>query len=319
MTATPTSAERPGTPEPLGRILLVTVVAVTAGSVLLLVAPGLQFVVVAPGLDIVLNTTTTLVAGAVAGLGWIRFQERRRPGDLLEAGAFLTLFASGAVSIAVPILGFDRALGMSLESPGQAPLYIWGLGRLVVAVTLVVAATGHRDRLPAGARATLVGLVPLLVFGALTVLVVGAGSRLPDLIGPEGLARLQADPIVPSGLPGVTPLGAGLQLVGAALFILAAALNVRRYREGGRVGRAYLAIGLILAAFSQLHSAIYPGTYASLVTTADVLRLAFYAILLLGVQAETRVDLRALRQANRELETLREAEAVRAAPASRTV
>lgn len=145
----------------------------------------------------------------------------------------------------------------------------------------------------------------------MTVLVVGAGSRLPDLIGPEGLARLQADPVVRSELPGVTLLGAGLQLVGAALFILAAALNVRRYREGGRVGRAYLAVGLILAAFSQLHSAIYPGTYASLVTTADVLRLAFYAILLLGVQAETWADLRALRHANRELETLREAEAVR--------
>jgi len=257
VTATPAPAERSHAPEPLGRILLATVVAVTAGSVLLLVAPGLQFVVVAPGLDIVLNTTT-LVAGAVAALGWIRFQERRRPIDLLEAGAFLALFASGAVSIAVPILGFDRALGMSLESPGQAPLYIWGLGRLVVAVTLVAAATGHRDRLLAGARASLVGLVPLLVFGALTVLVVGAGSRLPDLIGPEGLARLQADPVVRSKLPGVTPLGAGLQLVGAALFILAAALNVRRYREGGRVGRAYLAVGLILAAFSQLHSAM-PG------------------------------------------------------------
>ncbi len=313
VTTPPAPAERPRAPEPLGRILLATVVAVTAGSVLLLVAPGLQFVVVAPGLDIVLNTTTTLVAGAVAGLGWIRFQERRRPGDLLEAGAFLALFASGAVFIAAPILGFGRALGMSLESPGQAPLYVWGLGRLVVAVTLVVAASGQWDRLLAGARATLVGLVPLLVFGALTVLVVGAGSGLPDLIGPEGLARLEADPVVPSELPGVTLLGAGLQLVGAALFILAAALNVRRYREDGRVGRAYLAVGLILAAFSQLHSAIYPGMYASLVTTADVLRLAFYALLLLGVQAETRADLRALRQANRELETLREAEAVRAA------
>lgn len=110
---------------------------------------------------------------------------------------------------------------------------------------------------------------------------VGAGSRLPDLISPEGLARLQADPVVPSELPGVTLLGAGLQL--------------------------------IFAAFNQLHSAIYPGTYASLVTTADVLRLVFYAILLLGVQTETRADLRALRQANRELETLPEAEAVRAA------
>ena len=313
MTPRSTPTERPGAPEPLGRILLATVVVVTAASIVLLVAPGLQFVVVAPGLDLVLNTATTLVAGAVAGLGWIRFQERRRPGDLLEAGAFLALFASGAVSISVPILGLDRALGMSLQAPGQAPLYIWGLGRLVVAVTLVAAASAHRERLVASARASIVGLLPLVVFVVLAALVVGAGSRLPDLIGPQGLARLQSNPVVPSELPGVTLLGAGLQLAGAALFILAATLNVRRYREDGRLGRAYLALGLILAAFSQLHSAIYPGTYASLVTSADLLRLAFYATLLVGVQAEMRADLRALRQANRELETLREGEALRAA------
>ncbi|MDP2350055.1 MAG: sensor histidine kinase [Chloroflexota bacterium] len=311
MTSTP--IERRSAPEPLRWVLLVTVAAVTAGSVLLLVAPGLQFVIVAPGLDTVLNTTTTIVAAAVAALGWIRFQEHRRPADLLEAAAFLALFASGAVTIAVPLVGLDRALGMSLESPGQAPLYIWGLGRLIVAGTLVLAAAAGHASIPTGVRAGMVGLAPTLAFGAMAVIVVLVGSRLPDLVGPDGLVLLRADPVVPSGLPGVTMLGTGLQLAGAGLFVLAGVLCVRRYREGDSIRWAYLAVGLVLAAFSQLHGAIYPGTYTSLVTTADVLRLAFYATLLLGVQAEARADIRALRRANRELETLRETEAVGAA------
>lgn len=311
MTSAP--IERRRAPEPLRWVLLVTVAVVTAGSVVLLVAPGLQFVIVAPGLDTVLNTTTTIVAAAVAALGWIWFQEHRRPADLLEAAAFLALFASGAVTIAVPLVGLDRALGMSLESPGQAPLYIWGLGRIIVAGTLVLAAAWGHEPFPAGVRAGMVGLAPTLAFGAMAVIVVAAGPRLPDLIGPDGLGRLRADPVVPSGLPGITLLGTGLQLAGAGLFVLAGVLCVRRYREGDSVRWAYLAVGLVLAAFSQLHGAIYPGTYTSLVTTADVLRLAFYATLLLGVQAEARADIGALRRANRELETLREAEAVGAA------
>ena len=73
-----------------------------------------------------------------------------------------------------------------------------------------------------------------------------------------------------------------------------------------------LAVGLMLAAFSQVLFAIHPGTYSSLVTTGDLLRVAFYAILLATLAVEVRGDIRALRAANEELTRLREAELVRA-------
>ena len=74
----------------------------------------------------------------------------------------------------------------------------------------------------------------------------------------------------------------------------------------------YLSVGLVLAGFSQVHATLHPGGYTTLVTTGDVLRLAFYVVLLVGIAAETRADLRALRAANRELELMRESDLVRA-------
>ena len=74
-----------------------------------------------------------------------------------------------------------------------------------------------------------------------------------------------------------------------------------------------LAVGLMLAAFSQVLFAVHPGTYSSLVTAGDILRVAFYATLLATLAVEVRGDIRALRAANDELTRLREAEMVRAA------
>jgi signal transduction histidine kinase len=76
---------------------------------------------------------------------------------------------------------------------------------------------------------------------------------------------------------------------------------------------AFLAIGLVVAAFGQIHQGLHPGIYASLVTSGDVLRLAFYALLLVGVDAERRADIRALRQAHHDLVRLHDAEVTRAA------
>jgi signal transduction histidine kinase len=68
----------------------------------------------------------------------------------------------------------------------------------------------------------------------------------------------------------------------------------------------------VIAGFSQLHAALHPGGYTTLVTTGDVLRLVFYLVLLIGVAAEVREDLRALQAANAELERMRESDVVRA-------
>ena len=99
----------------------------------------------------------------------------------------------------------------------------------------------------------------------------------------------------------------------AVAFLVAALLGYRLWRAEGRVSDAWLVAGLAFAAFSQLHAGIHPGAYTSLVTTADFLRIGFYVALLLGMAAERRADVRALRTANVELLRLREVDATRAA------
>src|SRR4029453_7163054 len=61
-----------------------------------------------------------------------------------------------------------------------------------------------------------------------------------------------------------------------------------------------------------------PVVASGIVTSTDALRLAFYVILVLGIQAEIGADFSALRHANAELSRLREVDAANAALAERT-
>ena len=81
---------------------------------------------------------------------------------------------------------------------------------------------------------------------------------------------------------------------------------------------AYLSAGLVVAAFSQLHFALDPVVAFGIVTSTDALRLVFYAILVMGIQAEIGGDFAALRRANVELSRLREVDAANATLAERT-
>jgi NarL family two-component system sensor histidine kinase LiaS len=71
-------------------------------------------------------------------------------------------------------------------------------------------------------------------------------------------------------------------------------------------------LGLIVAATAQVHSVFVPTSYSGVVTSVDIFRILFYAILFVGVAEGARGDLRTLRRANEEMRELRDAE-VRAA------
>jgi signal transduction histidine kinase len=106
-------------------------------------------------------------------------------------------------------------------------------------------------------------------------------------------------------------LFAGQSLVGIG-FVAAAVLAYRVYRRDRLGVDGCLAIGLVLAAFSQLHSALHPGSYTGVVTTGDALRVAFYGSLLVAVVVEGWTDVRELRLAHATIRQLHEAELVRA-------
>jgi signal transduction histidine kinase len=331
------------------------VLTLLSGAIILV--PSLQFAVLAPDLDLVVNTAAALSATAAGGLIWARWREFGRGRDLLEAAGFLTLGVGGTIAVVVALVGDEDALGFSLRHPGQGPLYLWTLGRLLASL-LFLAATAASGREPApggqaiteaiteaitveevataagSARRAELGALPLpgpssmaarlwLISPSLLLLVAAPlllafAPHLPALIGPEGIARLQENPLTPAALPGVTPWGIGLQLVVAAVFLVTA------LRVDGSAGVApgrsiersiesrYLAVGYLLAAFSQVHMALYPGVFFGLVTTADLLRLAFYLVVFLGIQEQTRRDLRDLRLAAEATARLRAIEVQRA-------
>jgi signal transduction histidine kinase len=72
-------------------------------------------------------------------------------------------------------------------------------------------------------------------------------------------------------------------------------------------------VGLVVLAVAVFLSAFYTIVYTSLVTASDLIRLLAYGVFLLGIGAEQRSDLRALRQAYATLDRLRISEAERAA------
>jgi signal transduction histidine kinase len=297
------------------RVLLVGLVgALMVLSALLLMATGLQLAAVQPELDRVMNTAAALTAGAVALLAWIRFRETERPDALFQSSAFFVLFVGGGLSVLVQLLHVDNSIGFSRETPGQAPLYIWTLQRLVAALLLLAGAVTALRNLPrrAGVAAAAIAIAPGVVIGVVAVLLMLARNDLPPLVTAATLERLGMPIVTFDSSLLSTPMLLAQSVVG--VLFLATAVAYARLHERDverRPYTAYLAVGLVIAAFSQFHFALVPGAYSDMVTTGDVLRLAFYFVLGAGVAAAVRHDLRRLRRANETLTQLRESDSRR--------
>ena len=197
--------------------------------------------------------------------------------------------------------------------PGQLPLLASVLGRGTAAALLVGAGVVALRPTPDVAwRPALLLVVPAATVALMIVLAARIQDGLPMLVDASTLAEIARHPAA------VLPTGSAWSLVVAQLlvgfgFATAAVLAHRSWRRNGRVGEALLAAGLMIAAFSQVSSAIHPGSYTSVVTTGDLMRLAFYVVLLIGFVFDSRDDLRALREANIELRRLGDAELANAA------
>jgi len=290
-------------PKSLDGALVAVTIVLTLGTAASLVVPGVGVRVDAPSLDLVIDTVTTVAALGVAALGWVRFRQRGEPVAVFQAAAFLVLAIANGLAVMLVTTGLDLQAGMVLASPGQAPLYIFAISQVFAAALLVM---GSRASLRAGR----VEHPPAIVLGSavatllvIALLQVGA-DRLP-ILGSVGVSGLVHDaPGAAWSLPSPMPLGAAIGALGAALFAWAASLSRQLYRRDRSIGNAYLAVGLVLAAFAQVESAVYPGTYTGLVTGGDLLRLIFDVLLLLGIQAEAGAMLARLRRANEDLARL---------------
>ena len=272
--------------------------------------PGVIVRVTAPGLDVVFDTVSCLVALAVAGLAWARYRDRGQWVVLCEAAAFLVLALASAIATVMALQTLDAAPGVPAVPFSEASLDVAVVAR-IVAASVLVAGGARSVRWPPVGRPVLLAVAPAaMVFGLALLLAVPGVTVLPPLVAAAGTSAPGGTSLA---LPVATPANVMLQVAGAALFAVAAVLARRRARGAGGVSNRYLAAGLVVAAFAQLHLTFFPSAYAGVMTSGDLLYLVFDVILLLGIEAETSAYLASLRLANIDLQRLREAEVERAA------
>ena len=305
-------AERPGWHRGADVALLLLALLLTAGTTIILVVPAIVPAVVNDRLDVAIITSATLVSGAVAALAWARGRVAGDGSALLRASAFTVLALLNLLVLLAGITGLDGRLGATLDDPGQFPLFAGILGRGIAAVLLVLAGWAALRRWTPSVPAVLIVLGPAVAVFVVLAWAMRSPGSLPSIVPSETLEFIAADPTMQ--LPaGSAPALVVFQSLIAATFLGAALLSHRSYRRTGRAGDALLAAGLLIAAFSQINSAIHPGSYSSVVTTGDFLRLGFYLVLLAGVVAVSREDLEDLRAANIEVRRLADAELAAAA------
>jgi signal transduction histidine kinase len=308
-------------PKRFDLVLIGTALAMATATVLLLADASLRLVFVDRTLDVAITSFSALAALGLAALTLPRYGESGRLALLLQAAAFVTLAAFAGATVGVILVKLDARLGMSLGAPLQLPLWVSAASRLVVAALFFAAGLAAvRDLRRRVRRPRVAALTPVAVIGLMTLVLYPLREHLPPLIGPLGLAALleltgsapgAKDAV--SRLPDIT----SLELAGVAttvvLMVAAAVLFRTTYVRHGRPSDGYLAIGLVIAAFAELQHAFYPSIYTGLVTASDAMRLLSYGVLVLGIHAEQREDLRELRVAYSALDRLRVTEAERAA------
>jgi signal transduction histidine kinase len=284
--------------------LLASVVLLSAASLAVWLGPPLAGLTDSRPLDITINVSAILIGAAVAILAWVRFRDTGEPSALYVCAAFVALTAVNALLILLVVAGRDEEFGLSPSQPGEAPIYLWTLSRLAAAYLLVLGAIRslRRQRPPLPRLVMAVGPSALLLLAG--AMLFAREAVLPAVPG--------ANTFDPRNVSTITVLIGAVQVTIFVGFIVAAILFRRLYLRDRRVSDAYLAVGLVSAAFSQLHFLIAPVAVIGVVTSTDALRLVFYGVLLLGIQAELGADLKALRYANSELERLREVDAVNA-------
>jgi signal transduction histidine kinase len=309
----------------LDLVMLATTLVLTIATLAFLWDPSLSFVLPDRSADVAINSLTVLAAASLAALALARYRESGRLSGLFQSSAFLLMAWVAGANVAVVVLKVDGRFGLSLGGPEQLPLYVWSVSRLVAGAILLVsgAAAIHLVRRAPRVRRTL--LYPIVAISLVTVLLYLVRERvsnfndlLPAFVSNAGVQQMIQETRIAGALPDPTAIALVLQGSAATLFFVGALLYRRSYLRDGPVADGYLALAMVIAAFAEIHFYFYPGIYGGLVTTSEALRLIFYVVLLAGLNAESRSDLRALRAAYAALDRLRLSEAERATLEERT-
>lgn len=243
-------------------------------TLLVIVLPSLSFAYRSTETHVAIEAVASVVGALVAFL----FAGRaRRTGELTD------IALAGTLTLLV-LTNFGFSLIPSLLSDPQEVFATWApvVGRLLAAFGLVYAAWAPERRLARPDRA--VKRVLLLAMGLTLLIGVVVGVLTPVL--PRGVdPSLSADE---SGVPvfDTEPAIVFLQLVAMLLYAAAAVGFLRQVERHPEPLRAWLAAALVMGAFARLNFFLFPSLYSEYVYAGDILRLAFYGLLLWGAAQE---------------------------------
>jgi signal transduction histidine kinase len=312
----------------LDLVLVLTAFGLLALTAAFLADKSLSFALLDRSADVAVNALTVLAAGSLAALALARYREAGRLAGLFQASAFLLIAWVSLLNVTVTVAKFEPQVGLylgGLPEQTQLPLYISAISRLVAGALLVAGGATALGVFRATPRTRRTLLVPTVVFTTVMVVLYLIRQELPDFdsllpafVGAVGIKAIIVEPRLAGAVPDVTMIAVVIQAISAILFLAGVFMYRRSYLRDGPVADGYLAVAMLIGFFAEVHFYFYPGVWAGLVTTADALRLAFFVVLLAGINAESRSDLRALRSAYAALDRLRSSEAERATLEERT-
>jgi signal transduction histidine kinase len=310
----------------LDLVLLVTAIGLALVTFAFLNDPSLSFALLDRSTDVAINSLTLLAAASLAALALARYRESGRLAGLFQSSAFFLLGWLALVNVAIIVLKAESRFGLSLGGePEQLPIYVTAIARLTAGAILVIGGAAALNIVRRSPRVRRTLLAPVVALSVITIVlylvreqVPNLDSLLPPFVGPDGIKHMIDEPSFSGPLPDVTGLASLIQSASVATYLVGAWLYRRSYLRDGPVADGYLALAMLIGAFAEIHFLFYPGIYAGLVTTSEALWLAFFVVLLLGINAESRSDLRALRVAYAALDRLRLSEAERATLEERT-
>lgn len=239
-------------------------VAISGWALATLFIEQFQFAVLAPRVQAGVEAASTL-ARFFGALVLALFAAQRFGERLLWVAGGLLIQGLGSLGF-----GYLKVLlggASDLNTAAYQSLLVWSVAGALFFVGLVPKAPPRFGWRPLG--------IALAVFGVLGLAVHEWGYTLPRLVlvfSPEAAVAFGAD------LPGITPWHWALATVPLSLTVVAAAAS--GYGRGALPG--WLPVAMVLFAGAQLHNLFWPSAYSSILTTADILRLAFAAVVVVG-------------------------------------
>jgi signal transduction histidine kinase len=255
-------------PESIGAIALVALAATAVAAVI----PEARLAHRSLPLQAAFETAAGLVALLAAQLLATRFARTRARPDVVLAAALALLAATNLLFAAVPDIASDR----------DAAFAIWAsaLGTLTASLALGWGASAKEQSVGKARRA---GWTAAAAVAGTLAVIAAVIAGLSPATGIDA-ARSPAASALLDAPPGFL----AFQLAAACGFGFAAIGLAGRARRTGDELMVWFAAGATLAAVARVDYFLIPSSYGSWISVGDLLRIAFYLVLLVGLAREIR-------------------------------